>query len=155
MAAARADRPTDVLLDGHQARVMLVCDWAGGQLAVDLGAQPEQFNAGAACGARVRQLRLAAGLTQEALAERAGLGVRTVQALEEGDNRPRPETLRRLAKLSRSRLRKLPIWLTRRGQKTRVVLRRNCGSCRRRLRSRVSFRRGGVWSTGRTTSPAS
>jgi DNA-binding XRE family transcriptional regulator len=45
----------------------------------------------------VRRHRLAAGLTQEALAERAGLGVRTLQALEEGESRPRRETARRLA----------------------------------------------------------
>ena len=35
-------------------------------------------------GAQLREHRLAVGLTQEALAERAGLGVRTIQALEGG-----------------------------------------------------------------------
>ncbi len=45
----------------------------------------------------LRQYRLAAGLTQEALAERAGLGVRSIQALERGENRPQRETLHRLA----------------------------------------------------------
>jgi transcriptional regulator with XRE-family HTH domain len=39
----------------------------------------------------------AAGLTQEALAERAGLGARSIQALERGESKPRRETLRRLA----------------------------------------------------------
>jgi predicted ATPase/transcriptional regulator with XRE-family HTH domain len=63
---------------------------------VDTGAQPWRFEAGAEFGALVRQLRLSARLTQEALAERAGVGVRTVQAMEEGTNRPRRETLRRL-----------------------------------------------------------
>jgi predicted ATPase/transcriptional regulator with XRE-family HTH domain len=67
-----------------------------GVAGLDAGAEPEQFAARAEFGAVMRQHRLAAGLTQEALAERAGLGVRTVQALEEAENRPRPETLRRL-----------------------------------------------------------
>ena len=47
--------------------------------------------------ARLRRLRLGAGLTQEALAERAGLGVRTVQALEEAESWPRRGTAQRLA----------------------------------------------------------
>jgi non-specific serine/threonine protein kinase len=64
---------------------------------MDAGAEPEDLEAGAAFGAALRRRRLAAGLTQEALAERAGLGARTVQALEQGENRPRRETLRRLA----------------------------------------------------------
>jgi non-specific serine/threonine protein kinase len=64
---------------------------------METGAGVEHVEAGAAFGAALRRRRLAAGLTQEQLAERAGLGVRTVQALEEGENRPRRETLRRLA----------------------------------------------------------
>lgn len=49
-------------------------------------------------GMRLRHLRLAAGLTQEALAERAGLSVRGIQQLERGDRgAPRAETLRLLA----------------------------------------------------------
>ena len=52
---------------------------------------PEAF------GGVLRRERLAAGLTQEALAERAGLGVRTVQGLEEGEARPREATVRCLA----------------------------------------------------------
>jgi predicted ATPase/DNA-binding XRE family transcriptional regulator len=47
-------------------------------------------------GELLRQHRLAAGLTQEALAERAGLAERTIQDLERGVARPRRETLRRL-----------------------------------------------------------
>src|SRR5262245_38309586 len=43
------------------------------------------------------RLRRDAGLTQEALAERAGLGTRSIQGLESGENRPRRETVRRLA----------------------------------------------------------
>ena len=57
----------------------------------------EGAGAGRRFGALLRRHRLAAGLTQEALAERAGLGVRTVQGLEEGEHRPRRETARRLA----------------------------------------------------------
>lgn len=49
-------------------------------------------------GARLRRLRLAAGLTQEGLAERAGLSARGVQDLERGINvSPRAETLRLLS----------------------------------------------------------
>ena len=58
----------------------------------------EAQEAGAApFGALLRRHRLAAGLTQEALAERAGLGVRTLQGLEQGAHRPQGGTARRLA----------------------------------------------------------
>ena len=45
----------------------------------------------------LKEHRLAAGLTQEALAERAGLGVRSIQGLEHGESRPLRDTLHRLA----------------------------------------------------------
>jgi transcriptional regulator with XRE-family HTH domain len=49
-------------------------------------------------GARLRRLRRAAGLTQEALAEKSGLSAQAVGALERGDRRfPHRETLDRLA----------------------------------------------------------
>ncbi|GAC1546755.1 MAG: hypothetical protein NVS2B7_22120 [Herpetosiphon sp.] len=49
-------------------------------------------------GDALRHYRLAAGLTQEALAERAGLSVRAITDLERGINRtPRKDTLTRLA----------------------------------------------------------
>jgi len=48
--------------------------------------------------ALVRQHRLAAGLSQEALAERAGISVRGISDLERGLRRvPHPATLARLA----------------------------------------------------------
>ncbi len=49
-----------------------------------------------AFGALLRRHRLDAGLTQEALAERAELGVRTLQGLERGENHPQAETVRHL-----------------------------------------------------------
>ena len=49
-------------------------------------------------GAMLRHGRVAAGLTQEVLAERSGLGLRTIQGLERGETQPRRETLRRLTK---------------------------------------------------------
>jgi predicted ATPase/transcriptional regulator with XRE-family HTH domain len=50
-----------------------------------------------AFGIHLRRLRIDAGLSQEALAERAGLSADAVAALERGRRRtPRPETLRRL-----------------------------------------------------------
>ena len=48
-------------------------------------------------GALLRGHRRAAGLTQEALAERAGLSRRGLQHLEAGDARPYPATLEALA----------------------------------------------------------
>ena len=45
----------------------------------------------------LREHRLAAGLTQEALAERAGLGVRSIQHLERGESQPQRDTAQRLA----------------------------------------------------------
>ena len=50
-------------------------------------------------GARLRRLREAAGLTQEQLAERAGLSAKAVSALERGERRrPYPHTLEALAR---------------------------------------------------------
>jgi len=48
--------------------------------------------------ALLRRYRGEAGLTQEALAERAGLGQRTVQDLERNLAQPRPDTLHRLSR---------------------------------------------------------
>lgn len=48
-------------------------------------------------GTLLRQHRLAAGLTQAALAERSGVGDRTIQELERGAARPRRATVHRLA----------------------------------------------------------
>src|SRR5438309_12082032 len=48
-------------------------------------------------GAQLRGRRLEAGLTQAALAERAGLSVRAIQHLEAGLGQPYPQTARRLA----------------------------------------------------------
>jgi predicted ATPase/DNA-binding XRE family transcriptional regulator len=52
--------------------------------------------AGQAFGALLARYRGAAHLTQEALAERAGLSVRAIRALERGGNRPQQGTLARL-----------------------------------------------------------
>jgi predicted ATPase/DNA-binding XRE family transcriptional regulator len=48
-------------------------------------------------GARLRECRLAAGLTQAALGERSGIAERTIQDLERGATQPRRETVRRLS----------------------------------------------------------
>jgi transcriptional regulator with XRE-family HTH domain len=48
-------------------------------------------------GVVLRSHRVAAGLTQEALAERSGLGVRSIQGLERDETHPRRETLQRMA----------------------------------------------------------
>jgi non-specific serine/threonine protein kinase len=49
-------------------------------------------------GSLLRQYRIAAGLTQEVLAERTGLGVRSIQHLEGGTHLPHRETIDRLIK---------------------------------------------------------
>src|SRR5262245_28629830 len=46
--------------------------------------------------ALLREQRLAAGLTQAALGERAGVAERTIQQLERGTARPQSDTVRRL-----------------------------------------------------------
>jgi predicted ATPase/DNA-binding XRE family transcriptional regulator len=48
-------------------------------------------------GVLLREYRQAAGLTQEALAERAGLGTRSIQHLERGESQPQHDTAQRLA----------------------------------------------------------
>ncbi len=48
-------------------------------------------------GSRLRELRLRAGLTQQAIAQAAGLSVSTVGRLEQGGN-PTPETVTALAR---------------------------------------------------------
>lgn len=48
-------------------------------------------------GAKIKELRLLKGLTQEELAERTGLSVRTIQRIENGDVDPRTYTLSALA----------------------------------------------------------
>lgn len=61
------------------------------------GQAMEQDQANGSFAALLRGRRLAAGLTQEALAERARLGVRSIQGLERGAHRPLRDTARRLA----------------------------------------------------------
>src|SRR5689334_16992904 len=45
----------------------------------------------------LKEYRLVAGLTQEVLAERAGVSARNIQNLERGENKPLKDTARRLA----------------------------------------------------------
>src|SRR5689334_373237 len=46
----------------------------------------------------LRQHRLDAGLSQEALAERAQVGLRSIQGIERGERRPHRGTLQRLVR---------------------------------------------------------
>ncbi len=48
-------------------------------------------------GRNVKKLRLKKGLSQEALAEKAGISLRTLQRIEKGETTPRGDTLQRLA----------------------------------------------------------
>lgn len=45
---------------------------------------------------RVKELRARRGLSQEQLAEKSGLSLRTIQRIENGETVPRGDTLRRL-----------------------------------------------------------
>src|SRR5712692_6459653 len=54
--------------------------------------QPIEF------GRLLQEYRVRAGLTQEALAERAGLGRRSIQGLERSENAPHRETMQRLVR---------------------------------------------------------
>jgi transcriptional regulator with XRE-family HTH domain len=58
---------------------------------------PMAIRTRAAFGELLRHYRAVAGLTQEALAERAGLSVYGIQKLERGVTRPYRDTARRLA----------------------------------------------------------
>jgi DNA-binding XRE family transcriptional regulator len=62
-------------------------DVARGPCRAGTTEMPESEN-GSSFGALLRQHRLDRGLTQEALAERAGLGARSIQHLERGEVRP-------------------------------------------------------------------
>jgi transcriptional regulator with XRE-family HTH domain len=53
--------------------------------------------AGGVLGVLVRRHRLAAPLTQQELADAAGIHLKSVQAIEAGASRPRPSTIRKLA----------------------------------------------------------
>ena len=87
----------------------------------------------------LRRERLARGLTQEELAERARLSARAVSDLERGVKRaPRPDTLRRLA----AALRAGPPRAGRPGR-------------RRLAGGRPAGRRGGALGSRGTTSPCS
>lgn len=46
---------------------------------------------------RIKTLRISAGMSQNQLAERAGISLRTVQRVENGETIPRGDTLRRIA----------------------------------------------------------
>jgi transcriptional regulator with XRE-family HTH domain len=61
--------------------------------AHDIGAEARKNG----LGVRVRELRIAAGLTQDELAERSGLSVRTVRNLERGISRPHRTTTQLIA----------------------------------------------------------
>ena len=70
-----------------------------------------------------RQYRIAAGLTQEALAERAGVGLRSIQGIERGERLPRRETLQRMIgvlALSAEQSRRLEAMVKRR-ERPRIV----------------------------------
>ncbi len=46
---------------------------------------------------RVKELRVKQGLSQEELAEKTGLSLRTIQRIEKGESVPRGDTLKRLS----------------------------------------------------------
>jgi transcriptional regulator with XRE-family HTH domain len=68
-------------------------------------------------GRRIAELRRQQGLTQEELAEKARLNVRTIQRIEQGEVAPRPSTLRMLSEffacelVVREQTQKADFWL--------------------------------------------
>lgn len=56
------------------------------------------MNAGGIKATRLRQLRFDADLTQEALAQKAGVALRTLIRVEQGETSPQTETAFRLAR---------------------------------------------------------
>ncbi len=88
MASTRGHSPNGMEMD----RVGAVAPV--GQDGATMGMSTET---GASFGALLRRYRRATELTQEALAERAGVSARNVQNLERGENRPLVDTARRLA----------------------------------------------------------
>lgn len=64
--------------------------WTGGSMGMDDTTRP------ALLGALLKEHHLAAGLTQEALAERAGVSTRGIQMLERDAHRPHQDTLERV-----------------------------------------------------------
>jgi transcriptional regulator with XRE-family HTH domain len=78
------------------ARRRGVVVWRASPLPGVPGDTPMQTVEPTSFGDLLRQFRLAVGLTQEALAERAGLSVHGVQKLERGVTHPYPDTVKRL-----------------------------------------------------------
>ena len=85
----------------------LACGWYNGTTPAPHGVSDDtsailggtsmfDLNAIPSFGPVLRRHRLAAGLTQEVLAERSGVAERTLQDLERGVTRPRRQTVRRL-----------------------------------------------------------
>src|SRR5262245_15557423 len=67
-----------------------------------MATEPSPTSPSPTFGALLQRHRLAAGMTQEALAERAGLSVRAVSDLERGQRQaPYPHTVRQLARALR------------------------------------------------------
>ncbi|MBI2896499.1 MAG: helix-turn-helix transcriptional regulator [Deltaproteobacteria bacterium] len=53
-------------------------------------------------GRRIKECRRSLGITQEELAERAGVNIKTIQGVEQGRTEPELRTIRRLAKTIRT-----------------------------------------------------
>jgi transcriptional regulator with XRE-family HTH domain len=73
-----------------------VADFSGGQKAMSLVAKRKKETTG--FGARLRSIREAKGLTQEQVAERAGMAYQAVARIERGDaDNPTWKTVQKLA----------------------------------------------------------
>src|SRR5262245_1615213 len=60
-------------------------------------AEPDDRQRSTGLGELLLRHRLAAGMTRDELAERAGLRRRSIQGLEQGENQPHRDTVQRLA----------------------------------------------------------
>src|SRR5437899_7549820 len=91
-ADKRAGSPTRRVARARRRGVVV---WPGSVAGVQ-GDTPMQSVGPTSFGDLLRRFRLAIGLTQEALAERAGLSVHGIQKLERGATHPYRDTVKRL-----------------------------------------------------------
>src|SRR5581483_1594600 len=96
VSASRVDVPSSVRYHYIDRRDRLYGSFAGMRITT-VSPAPTSSTSDRQFGTLLRRYREVAGLSQEALAERAGMSARAISYLENGSRRPYPDTLHRLA----------------------------------------------------------